>query len=112
MKPIAKPMTLVAALALSLAAVAPSWADDDHDRARAALQAGEVLPLGEVLTRVERDYPGQVLEVELDDHHDRLVYEIKLLRADGAITKLKADARSGEVLSHRGRGPRREDRRH
>ncbi len=38
----------------------------DHDRARQALEAGEVLPLRTILDRVEREYPGQVLEVELE----------------------------------------------
>jgi uncharacterized membrane protein YkoI len=38
----------------------------DHDRARQALEAGEVLPLRTILERVEREYPGQVLEVELE----------------------------------------------
>jgi uncharacterized membrane protein YkoI len=101
-----KALTLASLLVIALATAAPVRADDDHERARAALEAGRVLPLGAVLARVERDYPGQVLEVELEDHHDQLVYKIKLLRADGAITKLMADALSGEVLSHRGRGPR------
>jgi len=101
---------LVTALALVLAVALPARADDDQERARAALEAGKVKPLDEVLQRVTRDYPGQVLAVELDEHHDRLVYKIKLLRPDGAITKLAADAGTGEVLSHRGRGPRdRED---
>jgi uncharacterized membrane protein YkoI len=38
----------------------------DHDRARQAVEAGEVLPLRTILERVERDYPGQVVEVELE----------------------------------------------
>jgi hypothetical protein len=37
-----------------------------HDRARQAVEAGEILPLRTVLERVERDYPGQVLDVELE----------------------------------------------
>jgi uncharacterized membrane protein YkoI len=101
-----KPVALLTALTLAVAVVLPARADDDQERARAALEAGQVKPLDEVLQQVTRDYPGQVLAVELDEHHDRLVYKIKLLRPDGAITKLAADAGTGEVLSHRGRGPR------
>jgi len=101
-----RPVALLTAVALALAVTLPVRADDDQDRARAALEAGKVRPLDEVLKRVAQDYPGQVLAVELEEHHDRLVYKIKLLRPDGAITKLAADAGTGEVLSHRGRGPR------
>jgi uncharacterized membrane protein YkoI len=105
-------VALLTAFVLAIAVALPARADDDQERARAALEAGQVKPLDEVLQRVARDYPGQVLAVELDEHHDRLVYKIKLLRPDGAITKLAADAGTGEVLSHRGRGPRDKDGHH
>ena len=82
-----------------------SLADADHDRARRALEAGEVLPLGTILTRLERDHPGQVLDVELDlEKHDgaeRWVYEVKLLRKGGALVKLEVDARTGTVISRK-----------
>ena len=82
-----------------------SRADADHDRARQALEAGEVLPLGTILERLERDHPGQVLDVELGlekrDGVERWVYEVKLLRKGGALVKLKVDARTGSVISRR-----------
>lgn len=82
-----------------------SQADSDHDRARRALEAGEVLPLGTILTRLEREHPGQVLDVELDlEQHDgvaRWVYEVKLLRKGGALVKLEVDARTGAVISRK-----------
>lgn len=98
-----RPPVLLAAgaaalLALGLAFLAPARADDDHERARAALQAGEVLPLATVLERLQRSHPGQVLEVELEREHGRWIYEIKLLQADGRLLKLAVDARSAELL--------------
>lgn len=90
---------------------APSAADDDahdHDRARQALEAGEVLPLRTILERVEREYPGQVIDVELEHKHRygdaRWVYEIKLLRSGGSLIKLKVDARNGTVIGSKSRG--------
>jgi uncharacterized membrane protein YkoI len=81
------------------------WADADHDRARRALEAGEVLPLGTILTRLEREHPGQVLDVELEhekqDGVARWVYEVKLLRKGGALVKLEVDARTGEVIKRK-----------
>lgn len=70
----------------------------DHDRARQALESGEVLPLRTILERVERDYPGQVMEVELEREDARWRYEIKLLRSDGTLVKLMFDARDGKRL--------------
>lgn len=90
---------LLAALALPVA-----WAggrDDlkhDHERARAAVQAGEVLPLPVLLERLQRSHPGRVLELELEREDGRWVYELKLLQADGQLLKLELDARTADVL--------------
>lgn len=92
---------LIAALISSFAFVVPSQADQpgDHDRARQALEAGEILPLRKVLERVERDTPGQVMEVDLERKHGRWIYEIKLLRTNGLLSKLRVDASSGALIS-------------
>lgn len=74
----------------------------DHERARQALAAGEILPLRQVLDRVEREVSGQVLEVELEDEHGTWVYEIKVLGPKGAVAKLKVDARDGKILRKKG----------
>ena len=75
----------------------------DHDRARQALEAGEILPLKTVLEKLVRDNPGQVMEVDLERRGERWVYEIKLLRPGGALSKLLVDARDGAVIGNRER---------
>ena len=89
---------LLAALALPVCA----FDLGDHDRARQALQAGEIIPLEKVIEKVNRDNPGQVMEVELEHKSDRWVYEIKLLRLGGLLVKLLVDASNGKVIVHRG----------
>lgn len=78
----------------------PARAGDphDHDRARQALESGEILPLRTILERVEREHPGQVMEVDLEREDARWRYEIKVLRSDGALVKLVFDARDGRQL--------------
>ncbi len=94
---------LAAAPIVLLLCAWPSQADDhDHDRARQTLEAGEVLPLQTILARLERDHPGQIMEVELEREGARWLYEIKLLRPGGALVKLKIDARSGKALGLKG----------
>lgn len=97
------PLAIV--MLMSILAIGPTQADDghDHDRARQALEAGEVLPLRAILERVERDNPGQVMEVELERKDGRWIYEIKLLRTSGSLVKLKVDARDGTLLETKGR---------
>lgn len=93
-------------LAGLLPALPASAHGDDHERARAALRAGEVLPLATLLERLQRSHPGRVLEVELERDDGRWVYEVKLLRADGQLLKLALDARNGDLLSQRSKGGR------
>jgi uncharacterized membrane protein YkoI len=94
---------LTAGLALLAAAPARAHGDEDHDRARAALRAGEVLPLATLLERLRRSHPGEVLGVELERDDGRWRYEIKLLQPDGQLRRLELDARSGELLRERRR---------
>ena len=72
--------------------------DHDHDRARRSVLAGEILPLAKILEAVDRDYPGELIEAELETHHGRPVYEIKRLTKDGRVLKLLYDATDGTRL--------------
>jgi uncharacterized membrane protein YkoI len=80
---------------------------DDHDFARDAVKRGEILPLSAILSRVERDFRGQMLEVELEREDDapfagRLVYEVTVLAPGGDVTELYYDAKTGALLLARG----------
>lgn len=84
--------------------VGAARADDDHDRARAALREGRILPLETIVAKAGADFPGDILDVELDEEEDGIVYEIKTITADGRILKLEYDAATGELLKVKGRG--------
>lgn len=91
---------------LLLAAAAPAAAsDDDHERARRAVQAGQVLPLRTILDKVARDFPGDVIETELEELHNAPVYEIKVISPEGRVMKIYYDARDGNVLKVKGKRP-------
>ena len=98
---------LLAGLGVALLPRGMALADEpaDHERARRALEAGEVMPLRKVLEQVERDYTGEIIEVELEREDGQWRYEIKLLRAGGVLVELKIDARDGTVLGRKGRDP-------
>ena len=98
------------AMLTTLAVCAAIWSGNalasdkgDHERAWQAVQSGQVLPLPRVLALVEKAHPGQVLEVELENHKQQWQYEIKLLQPDGRLMKLQVDARTGEVLKRKPR---------
>lgn len=104
MRPGRRHFLLLGAAFLPLASSPALLADDsDHNRARQALEAGKILPLRTILTRLERDYPGQIIEVELEHDDDVWVYEIELLRTEGSLVKIKVDASDGTLLGIKGR---------
>ncbi len=74
----------------------------DHERARAALEAGEIRPLSEVLADVERRFLGRVIEAELDRDDGQWLYELKLLPPNGRMFTLEVDASTGAVIRTRG----------
>jgi uncharacterized membrane protein YkoI len=71
----------------------------DHSSVREALQRGEVLPLVKILAIANKEVPGDVIEVELEDEREALVYEIKILTGTGRVREVRIDARTGTVLS-------------
>ncbi|MDP1888591.1 MULTISPECIES: PepSY domain-containing protein [Comamonadaceae] len=104
--PTLRHIALTSLLAGALLSAPASASDRDHDRAREAVKAGQVMPLRTVLERLEREHPGQVLDVELEDEHGRLVYEVKLLQNDGRLVKLELDAKTATVLRRKDRDRR------
>jgi len=93
-----KHTALILYLYLSLIA-APALADrDDHDRARLALEAGEILPLADILAAAEATRPGRVIEIELERDDGRWIYELELVSPDGFLYEMEIDAASGTIL--------------
>ena len=56
------------------------------------------MPLRTLLDKIEKDYPGQVLEVELEREQQQWYYEVKMLSDEGRLQKLIVDAKTGEVM--------------
>lgn len=101
--PASRRLFLMAAFAVALA---PATADarrgrgrdDDHDEAREAVRRGDALSLTQILPLVERAVPGEILEVELEREHGRLVYKVEVLSRTGRVREVMLDARTGAVL--------------
>lgn len=85
----------VALLALSLGAQA---SPDDHDQARSALEAGEIRPIGEVLTMASAEVPGDVVEIELERERGRWIYELKIITPDGRLLEVEMDASDASLI--------------
>lgn len=73
--------------------------DLDQDEALRLRQAGHILPLEYLLGLALQHYPGAtLLEAELEEEDDILVYEVELLTPQGVVRELELDARDGRIL--------------
>ncbi len=75
-----------------------AWAGD-HERARALLEQGKILSLSEIMKQTSSKVPGKVLEVELEEKHSLIVYEIEFLSKQGVVMEMIIDARTGRIIS-------------
>lgn len=102
-----KGLALIVAAALFSVAAEPALADrhrgrggqsEDLDAARDDVRNGRLMSLGEVLRRIERQYPGRVLDASLQDYAGRPAYLVIWLTTDGRRLSIWADARTGNIL--------------
>lgn len=103
MSPTPHPMHRVAAL-LMLLLCGVATADEDPARARDLVEAGEILPLEEVLSSVRGERNWRLLEAELEREGGRWIYEFELLDERGRVHEIEVDARSGEILEEEQKG--------
>lgn len=73
--------------------------EEDHDRAKILREQGEIRPLPEILEKAQREHPGQILEVELEEEAGKIIYELEFLDEKGRVWEMKYDAKSGVLLS-------------
>jgi len=85
-----------------LLAAAPASADSDQDRARAAVQSGQVKPLNQILKAVRKQYKGEVLDAQLLDLGGAWVYRVRVLTKDGQVLDIGVDGQSGQIIDVQG----------
>ncbi|MBW8282143.1 MAG: PepSY domain-containing protein [Rhizobium sp.] len=73
-------------------------ADDDHDAARRAVDSGAALTLLELKRIVGERVPGEIVSVKLDREDHKLVYEFRILTANGRLVEAEVDAATGAIL--------------
>lgn len=78
--------------------------DDERDALRRSVEQGEVVPLMTLITRIQNEYRGEIIEVELDYDDGVLIYEIDLLTPTGNKIEFEFDAKTGRQLEVKGRG--------
>jgi Peptidase propeptide and YPEB domain len=71
---------------------------EDHEQIRRLKESGRIRSLESVLEKIRRDYPGRIIEIELDDDDGSYTYELELVDEQGVVWDLEIDARTGKLL--------------
>lgn len=89
-------------IALVLIVLVPAYAagdEDDYKQAKKLHESGAIVSLETIVEKALAAHPGKVIEVELEDKHEQIVYELEVLDLQGMVWEMKFDARSGELLT-------------
>lgn len=79
----------------------PSAYPDDDVPGYQRLKA-EVVPVEQLFQKVQEEFEGIILELELEEEDLRWIYEVKLLTPQGNVLKIDYDAKSMAVLTVKG----------
>jgi uncharacterized membrane protein YkoI len=85
-------------LALAAWPAAPARAEDDQEKATRLRESGDILPLEKIVEKAQSEFPGRILEVELEEEGSALHYDIDLLDEAGVVHDLTYDARTGRLI--------------
>ncbi|HNP60446.1 MAG TPA: PepSY domain-containing protein [Nitrospirales bacterium] len=78
----------------------PAYPDDDIPGYQ-QLKA-EVVPVEQLFQKVQKEFEGIILELELEEENLRWIYEVKLLTPQGNVLKIDYDAKTMAVLMVKG----------
>ena len=74
----------------------------DHEKAIKAVNEGEILPLDEILFKLQKKFAGTVISINLKDNEKGLfgwVYDIMIIEPDNNVKQLRVDAGTSTILS-------------
>lgn len=82
---------------ISLAASADGR-EDEARRARQWIAEGRILSLQQLLDMHGDRFAGRLLDLEVEEKKDRIIYEIEVMDDSGVIREIEIDAATGEIL--------------
>lgn len=75
--------------------------DDLSNKVVEWVKEGKVLPFDTIMQRYESRLKGRLLDLEVEQKHGRIIYELEILRDDGIVYEIKIDAKTGEWLKEK-----------
>ncbi len=77
-----------------------AWAGNELSttQIRERVRQGEILSLEAIMLKHRTVMQGKLLDLEVENEHGRIIYEMEFLQKNGDVMKLEVDARNGEIL--------------
>ena len=90
--------SLLGASALLLTSVGLAMSHDGNEKADVANLSTSVTMEAAIKTATTQ-FPGKVLEAELENEDGKAVYEVEIVNTSGEIREFEIDAQSGKILN-------------
>ena len=68
-----------------------------HEDLPKRVHEGKILRLAILKAKVLAKLPGELIDVSVDRHDGRIIYEFRILRGGGQVTEVEVDAASGRI---------------
>lgn len=87
---------------ISLIATGPAWSDKKgkhEEEGNVAEMAKEAkVTVDQAIKTATEKVPGTVVEAELEKKHDKTIWEVEIVGADGKVSEVHIDAATGAVI--------------
>ena len=71
---------------------------EDYDRILDFVRQGKIRPLPPLKAMVLSKWPGELVGLTIDTENGAVLYEFRVLRADGKLTEIEVDATDGRIM--------------
>ncbi len=88
---------LIVTTAMVFAVSTAAWSDDKEAKVGDLLKDAKVTIDQAIKTALEK-VPGTAVEAELEKKHDKTVWEVEVVGADGKTSEIHVDAATGAVI--------------
>ncbi len=88
-------------LALAVGTISAAvWADRDikPETVRAWVESGQIRSFEEIFQLNKSALSGQILDLDVEKKHGRIVYEIEQLKENGTVSEVYIDAITGQFI--------------
>jgi uncharacterized membrane protein YkoI len=90
-------ITAIASAVLLLVMGVPAWSDDDEGNMAEMVKSAKVT-IEEAIKTASDKLQGTVIEAELEKKHDKIIWEVEIVAADGKVSEVHVDANSGAII--------------